>query len=168
MNRSFLGEEQIRTIQRQVAVNLIGRNLMITLDAIFTTSVHQHTGADNICLEEDARVFDGTVNMRFCRKVNHDVRMFFFKQFIHCFAVADIGLHKAEIRVIHDRHQRRQVACVGQLIEADNAVIRVFSQHVKNKIGTNKSGAAGNDDRHNLTPFAVELTPGSSYCERNF
>ena len=86
--------------------------------------------------------------MAFCGKVHHNVRMLFFKQLIYSFAVADIGLHKAEIRVIHDRRQRRQVACVGQLIETDNAVIRVFFQHVKNKIGTNKSGAAGNDDRH--------------------
>ena len=122
---------------------------MVALDTVLTASVHQRCGTHNIRLEEDARVFDGTVNMAFCGKVDHDVRMFFFKQFIYSFSVADIGLHKAEIQVIHDRRQRRQVACVGQLIEADNAVIRVFFQHVKNKIGTNKSGAAGNDDRHN-------------------
>ena len=168
VDRCLLGEEQVGTVQRQVAVNLVGRDLMITLDAVLAASVHQRCGTHNIRLEEDARIFDRTVNMRFCRKVNHNVRMLFFKQFIYSFAVADIGLHKAEIWVIHDRRQRRQVACVGQLIEADNAVIRVFFQYVKNKIGTNKSGAAGNDDRHNLTPCAVELTPGSSYCERNF
>ena len=161
VDRCLLGEEQVGTVQRQVAVNLVGRDLMVALDTVLTASVHQRCGTHNIRLEEDARVFDGTVNMAFCGKVHHNVRMLFFKQLIYSFAVADIGLHKAEIRVIHDRRQRRQVARVGQLIEADNAVIRVFSQHVKNKIGTNKSGAAGNDDRHNLTPFAVELISGS-------
>ena len=37
--------------------------------------------------------------MRLCRKVDHDVRMFFFKQFVHSLAVADISLHEAEIRI---------------------------------------------------------------------
>ena len=68
MNRSLLSEEQVRTIQRQVTINLIGGNLMVTLDAVLAACIHQHTGADNIGLEEDARIFDRTVNMRFCRK----------------------------------------------------------------------------------------------------
>ena len=150
VDRSFLGEEQIRTIQRQVTVNFIGRNLMITLDTVLAASIHQHTGTDDISLEEDTRIFDGTVNMRFCRKVDHDVRMFFFKQFIHCFAVADICLHKAEIRVIHNRCQCGQIACVGQLVQTDDSVIRILLQHVKHKVTTNKTSAAGNNNIHDL------------------
>ena len=105
MDRSLLSEEQVRTIQRQVTINLIGRNLMITLNAILAASVHQYTGTDDVRLEEDAWIFDGTINMRFCRKVHHDVRMFFFKQFIHSFAVTYISLHEAEIRIVHNRCQ---------------------------------------------------------------
>ena len=150
VNRSFLGEEQIRTIQRQVTVNFIGRNLMITLDTVLAASIHQHTGTDNIGLEEDTRIFDGTVNMRFCRKVDHDVRMFFFKQFIHCFAVADICLHKAEIRVIHNRCQCGQIACIGQLVQTDDPVIRILLQHMEYKVTTNKPSAAGNNNIHDL------------------
>ena len=44
MDRSLLCEEQVRTIQRQVTVNFIGRNLMITLDTVLAASIHQHTG----------------------------------------------------------------------------------------------------------------------------
>ena len=40
VDRSFLGEEQIRTIQRQVTVNFIGRNLMVTLNAVLAASIH--------------------------------------------------------------------------------------------------------------------------------
>ena len=150
VDRSFLGEEQIRTIQRQVTVNFIGRNLMITLDTVLAASVHQHTGADNICLEKDTRIFDRTVNMRFCRKVDHDVRMFFFKQFIHCFAVADISLHEAEIRVIHNRGQCGQIACIGQLVKTDDPVIRILLQHMEYKVTTNKTSATGNNNIHDL------------------
>ena len=148
MDWGLLGEEQVRTIQRQVTVNLIRRNLMVTLDAILTASIHQHTGTDDVSLEEDARVFDRTVNMRFCRKVHHDVRMFFFKQFIHSFAVTDISLYKAEIRFIHNRCQRGQIACVGQLVQADDPVIRILLQHMEYKVTTNKTSTAGNNNIH--------------------
>ncbi len=56
---SLFGEEQVRTIQRQVAINLIGRNHDDKLDAYLRQSVHQNTGANDVGLEEDARIFDG-------------------------------------------------------------------------------------------------------------
>ena len=126
MDRSILGEEQVRTIQRQVTVNFIGRNLMITLNAVLAASVHQHTGTDDIGLEEDAWIFDGTVNMRFCRKVHYDIRMFFFKQLVHCFTVTDVSLHEAEIRIVHNRCQRGQIACIGQLVQTYNFITRIL------------------------------------------
>ena len=148
MNRSLFGEEQVRAIQRKVTINLIRRNLMITLDAIFTASVHQYRSADNIGLEEDTRIFNGTINMRFCRKVDHDIRMLLLEQLIDCFTVADVCFHKAEIGVIHNRCQRGQVSCISQLVQADDPVIRILLQHMENKIGTDESGTAGNNDSH--------------------
>ena len=41
VNRSLLSKEQVRTIQRQVSINLIGRNLMITLDTKLVTITQQ-------------------------------------------------------------------------------------------------------------------------------
>ena len=152
VDRSLLGEEQVRTIQRQITINLIGRNLMVTLNTILTASIHQHAGADDIGLEEDARIFDGTVNMRFCRKVDHDVRMLFFKQLIHSFAVADVGLHEAEVRIIHNRCQCGQITCIGQLVQADDPVIWILFQHVEHKVTTNKTSTAGNNNIHFLLP----------------
>ena len=122
---------------------------MVTLDAVLAASVHQNTGTDDIGLEEDSRIFDRTVNMRLCRKVDHDVRMFFFKQFIHCFAVADISLHEAEIRVIHNRGQCGQIARIGQLVQTDDSIIRIL-QHVEHKVTTNKTRTAGNNNIHGL------------------
>ena len=157
MNRSLLSKEQVRTIQRQVAINLIGRNLMITLDTVLAASIHQNTGTDDIGLEKDTRIFDRTVNMRLCRKVNHNIRMFFFKQFVHCFAVADICLHKAEIRVVHNRCQRGQIACISQLVQADNPVIRILLQHVEHKVTTNKTSTTGNNNIHDLFSSTLSL-----------
>ena len=91
---------------------------------MLAASVHQHTGTNDIGLEEDARIFDGAVNVGLCRKVDHDVRMLFFKQLIHSFAVANVGLHKAEIRVVHNRCQCGQIASVGQLVHAERKMVQ--------------------------------------------
>jgi len=72
--------------------------------------------------------------------------MLLFKEAIHRLPVADIHLHKAEIRLIHDRCQGRQISRVGQLVQTDDTIIRILLHHVKYKIRTNKSGAAGDDD----------------------
>ena len=88
--------------------------------------------------------------MRFCRKVDHDIRMLFFKQFVYRFTVADVGLHKTKIRVIHNRCQCGQIACVGQLIQTNDPVIRILFQHVEYKITTNKTSTAGNNNIHDL------------------
>ena len=42
---------------------------MITFDAVFAACVHQHCGTDNVGVQENLRVFDGTVNMAFCCEV---------------------------------------------------------------------------------------------------
>ena len=88
--------------------------------------------------------------MGFCRKIDHDVRMFFFKQLVHSFTVADIGLHETEIRIVHNRCQRGQIACVGQLVQADDPVIRLLLQHMEHKVTTNKTSTAGNNNIHDL------------------
>ena len=65
----LLCEEQVRSVKRQVTVNLVSGNLMITFDAVFAACVHQHCGTDNVGVQENLRVLDGTVNMAFCCEV---------------------------------------------------------------------------------------------------
>ena len=75
----LLCEEQIRPIQGQVAVDLVGGDLVIAGDAVFPAGIHQHLGAQNIGLQKHLGVFDGAVNMAFCSEVYHHIRMLFFK-----------------------------------------------------------------------------------------
>ena len=76
--------------------------------------------------------------------------MFFFKQFVHSLAVADISLHEAEIGIVHNRCQCGEITCIGQLVQTDNPVIRILLQHVKHKVTTNKPSTAGNNNIHGL------------------
>ena len=121
---------------------------MITLNAVLAACIHHHRGTHNICLQENARILDGTVHMGFRCKVHDHIRMLFFEQTVDRFTVTDVRLHETEIRIVHYRCQRRQIACISQLVNTDDPVFRVILQHVKNKIGSNKSGAAGHDYIH--------------------
>ena len=63
MEWSRLGKEQIRPVDRQVSVYLVGTDLMIPFNTIFAAGIHQNSRTDDICLQEDFRVFNGTVHM---------------------------------------------------------------------------------------------------------
>ena len=55
MDRCFFCEEQVRSVQWQVAVNFVCGNLVVSLDAVFAASVHKHSCAFDICFEEDGK-----------------------------------------------------------------------------------------------------------------
>ena len=99
---------------------------MISLDTVFTAGVHQDGSTDDICLKENLRIFDGTVYMAFCSEVDHDIRMLFLKETVYCFTVCDAFLHKTEIRIVHDRGKSGKITRIGQAVQADDPVVRVF------------------------------------------
>ena len=103
MDRGLLCEEQVRSVKRQVAVNLVSGNLMITFDAVFAACVHQHCGTDNVGVQENLRVLDGTVNMAFCCEVYNHIRMLFLKKLVNGLTVCDALFYKTEIGVVHNR-----------------------------------------------------------------
>ena len=86
--------------------------------------------------------------MGFGREVDHHVGMFFLKKSVQGLPVADVRLYKAEIRVVHDRRQGGKVARIGQLVQADDPIVRMCPQHVENKVASDKSGAAGHNNSH--------------------
>jgi hypothetical protein len=53
---------------KALTVNLICRNLMITLDTILTASIHKGRCPHDVCLKEYTRILDGTVNVALSRK----------------------------------------------------------------------------------------------------
>ena len=99
---------------------------MVTFDSVFAARIHKDSSTDDICGKENFRVFDGAVNVTLCCEVYNHIRVFFFKKSVNCFAVCDAFFYETEIWVVHDRCKSGKVSCVGQTVQTDDAVIRVF------------------------------------------
>ena len=134
MDGRLLGKEEIRPVEREIAVHLVRGDLVVAADAVFAAGVHQYGGADDVGLQEDGGVFDGAVHMALRREVHNDIGVLLLKKRVHGLPVADIRLHKAEAGIIHNGRERREIARVGELVDADDAVVRVPVQHVKNEV----------------------------------
>ena len=90
MNRGCLGKEEVGSVERQIAVNLVGTYLMITCDTVFAAGVHQYLCAEDVGFKEDFGILDRAVNVALRRKVDHDVGLFLLKEPVHALAVTDI------------------------------------------------------------------------------
>jgi hypothetical protein len=101
MDRSIFMEEEIWSIKWKIAINFISGNLVISLDAVFPARIHENARADDICLKEDRRILDASVNVALSSEVDDHVGMLFFKELIDAFPVADVELYESEVRVVH-------------------------------------------------------------------
>lgn len=154
----LLREEQVRTVERQVAVDLIRRDLMVAVDAVLAAGVEQHARADDIRLQEDLRILDGAVDMRLCREVDDDVRLLLLKDAVDSLTVRDVRADELEVLLLHRRLERLKIARIRQLVDADDAVSRMLLEHVVDKVRTNEAGTAGHDDIHIYFPLCLNST----------
>lgn len=148
VDRGLLGEEQVGSVERQVAVDLVGGNLVIALDAVLAAGVHHGLGADYVGVQEHAGVLNGAVNVALCREVYHDVGVFLLEYLENRVAVGNIHLAEAEVRVVHYGCEGLHVACVCEAVKADYPVLRVSLEHIVYEISADKAGAACYDYLH--------------------
>jgi len=126
VNRCLLCKEQVGTIQRQITVYLVCRNLVVAHVAESAARVHHRHCPDNVGLQKDTGVFDATVNMAFGSEVDDHIRLFLFKEGEYAFTVTDIQFTELEVRVIYDGSQGAQVSRVGKLIYSHHPVFRML------------------------------------------
>ena len=141
-------EEEIRAVERQVAVDLVRRDLMVAVNAVLAAGVEQHARADDVRLQEDLRILDGAVDMRLRRKVDDDVRLLLLEDAVDRTAVCDVRTDELEVLLLHRRLERLEVARIRQLVDADDAVTRMLLEHVVDEIRTNEAGTAGHYNYH--------------------
>ena len=86
-------------------------------------------------------------------EVYHDVRMLFLEKLVNSVTVCDALLYKAEVRFVHNRCKSGKVSCVSQAVQAYDTIVRMSLHHMKNKVASDKSGTAGNNDCHKKSPL---------------
>ena len=72
--------------------------------------------------------------MTLSSKVNDTINLLILHQLVESIEITDIHLHELVVRLILNVLEVSQVTCVCQFIKTDNAVVRVFAQHVEHKI----------------------------------
>ena len=144
----LLREEEVWTVERQVTVDLVRRDLVVAVDAVLAAGVEQHARADDIRLQEDLRILDGAVDMRLRREVDDDVRLLLLEDAVDRLTVCDVRANELEVLLLHRPFKRLEVACIRQLVDADDAVTRMLLEHVVDEVRANEAGTAGHDNCH--------------------
>ena len=126
---------------------------MITLDSVFTAGIHKDCSTFDVGVKEYFRVLDGTIYVALRCEVYHDIRMLFLEKFVNSLTVCNTLFNKAEVRFVHNRCKSGKVSCVSQAVQAYDTIVRMSLHHMKNKVASDKSGTAGNNDCHKKSPL---------------
>ena len=137
----------------QGTIHLIGGHLQVLL-ALFPglgfgiipgilAALQQVDRAQDVAFHKDFGVLDAAVHVAFRREVDDVVGVILDNQVGDQRLIADIPLHKDMTGIPLDVLEVLQIAGIGQLVQVHQTDILVFLQHVVDKVGADKTGAAG-------------------------
>ena len=106
-------------------------------------SFEQDVGADNVGFNEDSRIQDRAVHMRFSRKVDDRVDLMLTKKLIQQVAIGDVSVHKQVALRMGEIFEVLQAAGVGKRVEVDDLYVRVLQQQVVDEVGADEARASG-------------------------
>lgn len=139
--RRLLGELG-RVVERQVAVDLVGRDVVVA-DAMLADGLEQAEGALDVGAQEGLRVGDGVVVVALGRVVHDGVVA--GDQPVQQPGVADVAHH--ELHAVGGQPgDVLGVAGVGQLVQDGHVHIGVVVDHVVHEVAADEAAAARDDD----------------------
>ena len=119
--RGVLGEP-LRIVELKVAVDLVGGDVVVPL-VVLPRGLDQRVRADDVRVQERARVLQRVVVVGFRRVVDHDVGV--RHQAVNHRGVADVPVHEPET-LRRQALERLQVAGVGELVQDRDMAAGVF------------------------------------------
>ena len=84
-------------------------------------------------------------------KVNDAVHMLLLHKFVNGIEIAYVRLDKLVVRSVLNVFQVGKVASIGQLVEIDNFVVRVFVDKQSYYMAADKTCATGYDNSHDVS-----------------
>ena len=114
----------------QTAINLIRRNLVkanagfprrvalfvLTGNPIAASTIQQILRTENICLQEELRIFDTAVHVALRGKVYDHVEVIFSKQLVDQLAIAYVSAHEEAALLIDVIGDSAQIARIGEQV----------------------------------------------------
>ena len=139
--RRLLGELG-RVVQRQVAVDLVGGDVVVA-DAVFADGLKQAEGALDVGAQERLGVGDGVVVVALGGVV-HD-RVVARDDAVQQLGVTDVADDELD-PILGQAGDVLGVAGVGQLVQDGDVYLGVVLHHVVHEVAADEAAAAGDDD----------------------
>ena len=152
--RGLLGEAH-RVVERQVAVDLVGGDVMVA-HAVFPARLDEGVRATHVGLQEGGRIGDGVVVVGLRRIVDHGVRP--RHQAVDQDLVADVT-HDELHAVGGQARDVLRVAGVGELVKHGHLHPGVLARHMVDKVGPDKAAPASDDDAPRLANYPRDSIP---------
>ena len=102
-------------------------------------------GADDVGLDELGRSMDRAIHMGLGGKIDDGTGSVLGEQFGNEFGIPYVTAHEGMPWITINGDKVLQIAGVGQLIEINDGILPERDP-IENKVGTNESGAAGDED----------------------
>ena len=104
-----------------LALIFLWQRLPVQLCSLQQRQCTHHIGAG-----EGERILDRAIHMTLSCKMDDTVNLLILHQLIEGIEVADVHLHELVVRLILYILEVCKVTCIGQLIQIDNVVLRIF------------------------------------------
>ena len=135
----------------QSTINLIGTDMVKEfalksfrpLSPDRTGGLKQTQGSQDVCPRKGERILYAPVHVRLCCKVYDRIDLFLPHQCQNRIDVADISLDEAVVGTILYVLEIGKVAGIGQFIEIDDAVIRVFPDEMPDQVRADEARSSG-------------------------
>ena len=147
--RRVLGELLVG-VEREIAVDLAGRDVVKPVDAGRARGFEQGLGAEDVGAEEATRIDDGEAVVRLGSEVDDRVELLLAQHALGELAVADVSFDEDD-PVVHVL-EACSVARVGEQVEDDDVIVRVPLEPVADEVRADEPGAAGDEDPHRRKP----------------
>ena len=153
----------LRMIHRKGSIDFVGRDMVehlafIALRQAFPIQLgglKQAQSSHHIGTGKSERVFNAPVNVGLGCKVDNPVDLLVLHQFIDTFEVADVHLDKLVVRLVLYVLEIGKIACVGELVQIDNPVVRILIHEKPYYVGADKACPSGDYYAPTHKPFPL-------------
>ena len=114
--------------------------------SVLTGGLQQTQRAHYIGAGKGEGIFYGAVYVAFGGQVNDTVDIVFLYEGAHAAVVADVGLHESVVRLVLNVHEVGEVAGIGECIQIDDVVLRVFGDKKTHNVRTDETCTSGNEN----------------------